>query len=386
LSRGAASDRDADRRIDALVCGGGPAGTALAAALAATGGSVVVLERSRYEGPRVGEHLPPNAQPVLEQLGLWGRFRAGPHLPSLGVSAAWGGEGFREQDYLFSPYGQGWNLDRGAFDAMLADAAGAAGAEVLTATHLASIDRSDGTWQARLAGGARDGHALAARFVVDASGRAAALARRFGSRRRAHDNLVGLCAWLPRRAHQREHRRLVVEAAEIGWWYTTPLPGERRVAVLLTDRDLVPAGAAGARALWAAELARTRTIRTLVETGGTPASFRLRAANTYMLERVAGDGWLAVGDAASAFDPLSSMGILKALRNSAAAAGALARGLAGEEDALAVYAGEVEGEFTRYLRDRHQVYARERRWANAPFWRRRAGEPRAAELEATAAS
>jgi flavin-dependent dehydrogenase len=386
LSRRAASPRDADKRIDALVCGGGPAGTTLAAALAAGGHSVVVLERSRYEGPRVGEHLPPNAQPVLEQLGVWKRFRAGPHLPSLGVSAAWGGEAFREQDYLFSPYGQGWNLDRGAFDAMLAHAASAAGAEVLTATHLASIDRREGIWHARLAGGARDGHALTARFAVDATGRAAALARRLGSRRRAHDNLVGLCAWLPRGAHEREDRRLVVEAAEIGWWYTTPLPGERRVAVLLTDRDLVAAGAVGARALWANELARTRTIRMLVATSGTPASFLLRAANTYTLERVAGEDWLAVGDAASALDPLSSMGILKALRNSATAAGALTRSLAGEDDALAVYAQQVEGEFTRYLRDRHQVYARERRWSDAPFWRRRADDPRAVELAATAPS
>jgi flavin-dependent dehydrogenase len=379
-------DRDADRRIDALVCGGGPAGTALAATLAATGHSVVVIERSRYEEPRVGEHLPPDAQPVLEQLGLWERFRAGPHLPSPGVSAAWGGEAFREQDYLFSPYGQGWNLDRGAFDAMLADAARTAGADVLTATHLASIERDAGTWRARLAGGARDGHTLAARFVVDATGRAAALARRFGSRRRAHDNLVGLCAWLPRGTHAREDRRLVVEAAEIGWWYTTLLPGDRRVAVLLTDRDLMPAGTAGARALWTDQLARTRTIRARVGTSGIPASFRLRAANTYMLDRVTGESWLAAGDAASAFDPLSSMGILKGLRNGVAAAGALARSLAGEEHALAAYAREVEGEFTRYLRDRHQVYARERRWADAPFWSRRAGDPRAAEREEAAAS
>jgi flavin-dependent dehydrogenase len=371
--------------IDVLIAGGGPAGTTLAAALAASGYAVVVIERSSYEGPRVGEHLPPNAQPLLEQLGVWERFRAGPHLPSLGVSAAWESEAFHEQDYLFSPYGQGWNLDRGTFDAMLADAATAAGADVLTATHLASIERRERTWHARLAGGVCDGHAVTARFAVDATGRAAALARRLGSRRRTHDNLFGLCAWLPQRTREREDRRLVVEAAEIGWWYTTQLPGERRVAVLLTDRDLVPTSATGARALWAHELARTRTIRTLVESE-PPASFCLRAANTYMLDRVTGDGWFALGDAASAFDPLSSMGILKALRHSAAAPGPLTRWLAGEESALAVYAQEVEAEFTRYLRDRHEVYARQCRWSNAPFWRRRVGDPRTAQLEATTAS
>ncbi|HAT64582.1 MAG TPA: oxidoreductase, partial [Flavobacteriaceae bacterium] len=35
----------------------------------------------------------------------------------------------------------------------------------------------------------------------------------------------------------------------------------------------------------------------------------VKVANAYELDTMVGDGWLAVGDSASAYDPLSSFGI-----------------------------------------------------------------------------
>jgi flavin-dependent dehydrogenase len=69
------------------------------------------------------------------------------------------------------------------------------------------------------------------------------------------------------------------------------------------------------------------------------------------------------------------MGILKALQSGMAAASAITRSLAGDSDALSAYAREVTREFARYLGERRFFYARERRWPEAPFWRRRYVEP-----------
>ena len=367
-----AERREGGTEVDVLVCGGGPAGAALAIVLARTRHSVLLLERSRYEWPRIGEHLTPDAQPVLESLGVWERFCTGPHQPCRGVRAKWGGEVIRELDYLFSPYGQGWSLDRAAFDAMLAAVAAEAGSEVLTDTRLASVEERSGRWHAQFAGGTRDRHRVVARFLIDATGRAAALARRLGSRRIEHDNLVGLCAWLPQAVAPLHHdSRLVVEAIEAGWWYATRLPEARSIAVFLSDRDLIPPGTKGGVDAWSTWLAHTGYIRELVEGCGPPIAFRVRAANTYIVEPLVGRNWLAIGDAASAFDPLSSMGILKALSNGVAAAKVIARHLKDDKDAIAAYVQDVKSEFDRYLRERQTFYARERRWPKSPFWHRR---------------
>ena len=52
-------------RHDVAIIGGGPAGIATALALTRAGRRVAVIERTRYDGVRIGETLPPRARPLL---------------------------------------------------------------------------------------------------------------------------------------------------------------------------------------------------------------------------------------------------------------------------------------------------------------------------------
>jgi flavin-dependent dehydrogenase len=95
-------------------------------------------------------------------------------------------------------------------------------------------------------------------------------------------------------------------------------------------------------------------------------------APSAILSRVVGDRWLAVGDAASACDPVTAQGIVKALSDGEAAADAIAAHLAGAGDApLLAYQDGVFARFRDYLRLRQHLYGRERRWPQAPFWQNR---------------
>ena len=89
------------------------------------------------------------------------------------------------------------------------------------------------------------------------------------------------------------------------------------------------------------------------------------------LDRPTGPDWLAVGDAASSFDPLSSQGIYKALADGLKAAEAITAWLDGDTGALDKYAAFVASRFADYRRNRAYFYAVERRWAGSPFWARR---------------
>ena len=81
--------------------------------------------------------------------------------------------------------------------------------------------------------------------------------------------------------------------------------------------------------------------------------------------------WLAVGDAALAVDPISGSGVVRALQTAKAAAATVLSCLAGDESAIAAYEAERDRECTEYLFKRARYYGMERRWPNAPFWRRR---------------
>jgi flavin-dependent dehydrogenase len=95
------------------------------------------------------------------------------------------------------------------------------------------------------------------------------------------------------------------------------------------------------------------------------------SASSHCLDPITGDGWLAAGDAAAAFDPLSSQGITNSLRGGIDAATAIRRYFAGSVEAITEYAQSIVAGYDAYLQTRTLYYAMERRWPSSPFWQRR---------------
>jgi flavin-dependent dehydrogenase len=90
---------------------------------------------------------------------------------------------------------------------------------------------------------------------------------------------------------------------------------------------------------------------------------------------VYGDGWTAAGDAAVAFDPLSSQGVLTALYTGLSAGLAVDARLSGVPDgadsSLGAYADQVAAARSAYLRGHRVIHAQEARWTDRSFWARR---------------
>lgn len=355
-----------------VVVGGGPCGAAAAITLARGGVKALVLESRAGPAFKVGECLPPSAGPILERLGVGGLMLRDGHLPSYGNRSVWGGPAPVERDFIYGTQGHGWQLDRSRFEATLAAKALEEGAEWHYGSRLKECSRRDGLWA--LSVGTPDGpETVEADFVIDATGRASRVVRRLGARRLRHDRLVG-AALLFASAEGRgiQENVTLVEAVPSGWWYSARLPGNRLMAAYMTDGDLMRRGVRG-RDGWLSLLAETDQTRRRVRDGGyTPISGpHILQANSSRLDRAAGEGWVAAGDAAAAFDPLSSYGISSAMGGGYYAASAILDLFAGGGDALSSYEKLIDRAYAQYLLMHYHYYSLERRWVNETFWRRR---------------
>jgi flavin-dependent dehydrogenase len=350
------------------VVGGGPAGLAAAMTLVHDGLTAVLIERTDYDSFRVGEHLPPSAQPLLSSLGIADLLSDTVHACCPGIRSVWGAPEPADKDYIFHPCGQGWNLSRPAFDrGMLTHAAGL-GAAIFTRTKVFELRRASGRWNIALAQQGKT-VAICADVLIDATGRTASIAKRLGAKPIVYDDLVGVVGRA--RASSPLDHRLFIEALEGGWWYSAGLSDGSIVATFLTDSDLVNTSRAGPDSAWRAQLAASVLTAGRMAAVDPDNEVQIRTARSQRLDAVDGEGWLAVGDAAMSFDPLSSEGISKGVewgRKAARAATALCRG---DRSGALDYREELERAFSAYLRMRERYYGMERRWPHAPFWRRR---------------
>jgi hypothetical protein len=221
-------------------------------------------------------------------------------------------------------------------------------------------------------------------WLVDCRGRGRRVASGIGVERTFVDRQIAFHArFRPARGagvkddmEEDRDSRTFVESMECGWLHTALLPGGERIVTLFTDAD----------SPWI-ERARTRHGFTAL-VGDSVHVARILAAHRYgiatephatdarcsRLERVGGDGWLAAGDAATAYDPLGSYGILFAIHSGLRAAEAIVSHCSGDTDAPARYAASVTARFEQFLAERARYYRYEQRWSASPYWQRRGDE------------
>ena len=123
--------------------------------------------------------------------------------------------------------------------------------------------------------------------------------------------------------------------------------------------------------LWTEQLRRNRLIAQLANGGQWSGHVDVFDAAAQVLEHDAPRGFLAVGDAAAAYDPLSSSGISKGFCDGFAGADALAKSWAGDPQAVVEHRNMQQRDFEAHRVRQNEFYRAETRWPASPFWRSR---------------
>jgi len=351
-------------RTPIAIVGGGPAGCAAALTLRRylpdLSATLVTKPVSAVEdAPTVGETLSPGVMPLLDYLGLGEEFMRLGHMPCSGTASAWGSGYVLERNYLFTGRGQGWHLDRSRFDAWLLATAEDAGIRCIRSRAMRAT-RADGLWRIELEGGGE----LVARSIVEATGRSTRLLYHQGAAPRRDDGLVADARWF-RRDCPASADGALVESIPDGWWYSASLPGRRGVAMFMTDNDL------RIQTSWEDRLGVAPATSARLASWQPTGQAVVRAANSQYSEVVVGEGWVAAGDTAAAFDPISALGIGFSLRSGMEAARVAVASIEDDAAPATGYAASVVRIYADYRARLRSIYELERRWPQNPFWARR---------------
>ena len=312
-----------ERRCDAIVVGGGPAGASTAFALARAGVRVIVLDRATFPRPKpCAEYLSPQASRLLSDMGALDAVEAAgaAHLDGMIVRAPNGAalRGDFVAQHGYSAFrNRGLALRRILLDAILLDCARSAGAVVREGCRVADVVRDangrvTGVQVLDATGASREMHAP---LVIGADGLRSVVARRLGLARTSrlwprrialvahYENFGGVTDW----GEMHVERKVgYVGLASVEGGLTNVamvIPGSfgREIAA---DRTAFFEAWLRARPQLAGRVAGARRVTNVLATGPFASHAR----------RAWAPGVALVGDAADFFDPFTGEGIYSALR------------------------------------------------------------------------
>jgi len=351
---------------DAIVIGGGPAGSTAATLLAKHGRRVVLLEKEKFPRYHIGESLLPFGFFTLERLGVLEKMKGSHFVKKYSVQFV-SPDGRSSQPFYFHTHleheaAQTWQVLRSELDQMLLDNSRENGVEVIEEITAREVIREDGFVKGVKAvasgGETREFHAP---ITIDASGRDAFFVTRNGWKiRDAFLNKIAI--WTYYKGAMRdpgvdEGATTVAYVPEKGWFWYIPLAGDIVSVGIVAEKDYLMKGTKDLKEIFDREVGNNVWVQQHLAVGEQFGPYRITGEYSYRSQYCATDGLILAGDAFAFLDPVFSSGVMLALRSGELAADAAHAALT-DRDFSAARFTEYGAEFCKRIESmRRLVYA-----------------------------
>lgn len=312
------------QQLDAIILGAGPAGSTAATLMAEQGLNVVVLEKDHFPRFHIGESLLPATVRIFDRLGVHEqiseRFILKPGGKWLyGDREVPGDFAKSDSKATFKDHPYSYLVERSELDHILIQRSMRVGADVRFGCEMTDLlkdgDRVSGV---RYQDEDKKTHDLHARVVIDATGLRAAIPSRLRLRKLTEPHRIGIYAQYSAAPARDDIKAgwFIGQMFYDGWTWLLALPDNRfSVGAVMTVERFKKSGASPADLL-----------ERLVEENGLlnrgMAAERERISDVMVTgnmgnssEQLAGDGWVAIGDAAYFIDPCYSSGVHLAMKS-----------------------------------------------------------------------
>lgn len=333
------------KKCDVAIIGGGPAGSMAATFLRQKGYGVVLFEKQKHPRYMVGESLIPQFWRYCDIGKVADKILADGFIQKQGGTVVWGGvirqAAFKDFGYTRPAL----HVERDRFDHILLEHARSQGAQVFEQVSVVNANVNGGEQMSVTyrPAGEKTLSQISCRYIVDASGQNAVIARQLGIR--VHDEAYPfMSVWgyftgskyvaLDGKVYPFEKLRAVPPTTFItsteGWGWSWHIPMREITSVgLVVPLEQMKSVRAADEALEAYFLRQCSEIpylnRLLEAAKYCEGSVRALRPYSYRPKQLCGPGFYLVGDAAAFIDPVLSEGCLLAMYSAYLAAWAIDR-------------------------------------------------------------
>ena len=337
---------------DAIIIGGGPAGSTAASLLAEKGHRVLLIEKETFPRYHVGESLMPFCWFSLDRLGVIDRMAEIGFTRKHSVQFATTDGRISTPFYFFQhfdhPAATTWQVERKDFDMMLLDNSRSKGVEVReNTTALDFLKDGERITGVRARTGDAEPFEAHAPITLDCTGRDALFQRKHGTRKR-DPMLNKISIWTlyqdaKRDAGLDEGATTIAYLPEGGWFWNIPLRDGIVSSGIVAERDYLYRGDTRDPAeIYAREIENNVWIKEHLSEGKQFGQYWVTGEYSYRAENCATDGLVLVGDAFAFLDPVFSSGVFLALKSGEMAADAAHAALENGDTSAAAFASYGE--------------------------------------------